>query len=262
MRTFDKLLLVSLFTTCLSCAHDRFIIPLETDQITKGIHAGTQSLPYFIYSKTSLQVLNAKLKKLNAAITLEDTYDAAYKFSFKNIPVDGNTGQAFDNMETASRHLQNILKSRGINDSEHYLMTSMDTANADGYILIAAVYRPPSTIAVFNKFNFLARQTLTSKNPAFYRAYKTDDSRKTLDIVYEWAALPIECLSYQAYQAILLTLTANKVLEQKEKNDYWAEERQWIAGNYLSVLVKQDIKVSQALGIEKGFTQRRKIGYK
>ena len=47
-----------------------------------------------------------------------------------------------------------------------------------------------------------------------------------------------------------------------EKDDYWSEERQWIAGNYLAVMVKQDIKVSQVLGIEKGFTERQKIGYK
>ncbi|MCD6586740.1 MAG: hypothetical protein J7K96_13365 [Desulfobacteraceae bacterium] len=249
MRTFYKLLFASLLTACLACAHNR-LIPLETDQITNGIHAGAPALPYFIYSKTSLQVLNAELKKSNAAITLKDTYDAAYKFSFKDIPTDGNTNQAFDNMETASRHLQNILKSQGINDPEHYYITSMDTANADGYTLIAAVYRPSTTINVFNKFNFLARQTLTSEDPAFYRAYKTDNSRKPMDIVYEWAALPVECVTSQAYQAILLTLTANKILEQKAKNDYWAEERQWIAGNYLSVMVKQDIKVSQTLGIE------------
>jgi len=249
MSTFYKLLFASLLTACLSCAHERFI-PLKTNQITKGIHAGAPSLPYLIYSKTSLQVLNASLKQSNAAITLEDTYDAAFKFSFKDIPANGDTGQAFDNMETASRYLQNILTSRGINDAEHYLMTSMDTAIADGYILIAAVYRPANTINVFNKFNFLARETLTLKDPAFYRAYKTHNSSEPLDIVYEWAALPIECISYQAHQALLLTLTANKILKQKAKNDYWAEERQWIAGNYLSVLVKQDIMVSQTLGIE------------
>ncbi len=261
MKTFYKLFFTSLLTVCLACAHTLFI-PLETNQIAKGIHAGVPALPYFVYSKISLQILNEEFKKSNAAITLEDTYNTAYIFSFEDIPADGNTGQEFDKMETASRLLQNILKSRGINDSEHYLMTSMDTANADGYILIAAVYRPSNTIAVFNKFNFLARQTLTSEDPAFYRAYKTDDTRKTLDIVYEWAALPIECVSSQAYQAILLTLAANKILEQKEENNYWAEERQWIAGNYLSVMVKQDIKVSQALGFEKGFTQRQEIGYK
>ena len=158
--------------------------------------------------------------------------------------------------------LQNILESKGVNEFQNYFLTSIDTAISDGFILIAAIYRPCNTIAVFNKFNFLARQTLTAEDPAFYRAYRTDNSGKPLDIVYEWSALPIECVSYQAYQAILLTLTANKILEKKPDNDYWREERQWIAGNHLSVLVKQDIQVSQTLGIEEGFTRRRKIGYK
>ncbi|MBC2717314.1 MAG: hypothetical protein HF978_18565 [Desulfobacteraceae bacterium] len=258
MRTFYKLLFAFLLTACLSCAHAHFI-PLETNQITKGIHAGAPALPYYVYSKTALQVLDEEFKNSNSAITLEDTYDAAYKFSFEDIPADGNTGQAFENMETASRYLQNILKSRGVNDSENYFMTSIDTANSDGFILITAIYRHTSPIAVFNKFNFLLRQMLTPEDPEFYRPYRTDDSGKPLDIVYEWVALPIDCVSYQAYQAILLTLTANKILEQKAKNDYWSEERQWIAGNFLSVLIKQDIKVCQALGIEEGFTQHQKI---
>jgi hypothetical protein len=258
MRTFSKLLFVALLTTCLACAHNQ-IISLQTNQIAEAIRVGTPALPYFVYSKMTLPHLNEELKNSNALITLEDTYDAAYGFSFNDVPADGNTGQAFDNMEAASRYLQNILKSKGIKNSQNYYMTSIDTANADGYILIAAIYRSIDTISVFNKFDFLARQTLTAKDPEFFQAYRQDDTQNDLDIVYEWAALPIECVSYQAFQAILLTLTANKILEKKSYPDYWGKERQWIAGNHLSVLVKQDMKVSQALGIEKGFAQRREI---
>jgi len=261
MRIFYKLFFTSLLTTCLSCAHSLFI-PLETNQIARGIHAGAPALPYFVYSETSLQVLNEEFKKSNAAITLEDTYDAAYKVSFEDIPADGNTGQAFENMQTASKYLQELLHSRGVDHSESYFMTAIGTANDDGYILLAAVYRPDSTINVFNKFDFLLRQTLTPEDLDFYRAYRTNVSGESQDMVFEWAALPAKCVSQQAYQAIFLTLTANKILAQKAITDYWKEERQWIAGNYLSVLVKQDIKVSQVLGIEEGFTQRQKIGYK
>lgn len=258
MGTLSKLLFAALLTTCLACAHKQ-IISLQTNQIAVGIQIGAPALPYFVYSKMSLPLLNEEFKNSNALITLEDTYDAAYGFSFNDVPADGNTGQDFDNMETASRYLQNILKSKGIKNSQNYYMTSIDTANADGYILIAAIYRPTDTISVFNKFDFLARQTLTAKDPEFFQAYRQDDTQNDLDIVYEWAALPIECVSYQAFQAILLTLTANKILQQTSDYDYWRKERQWIAGNHLSVLVKQDMKVSQALGIEKGFAQSQKI---
>lgn len=258
MRQFLKLVFASIIlTVCLACAHTR-MIPLEGNQIAKGIEAGLPALPYFIYSNTPLQALNREFKNSNAAITLEDTYRAAYKFSFEDIPADGNTGQAFDNMETASHYLQNILKSKGISDSEKYYITHIDTAIADGFILIAAVYRPVDTIAVFNKFNFLARQTLTAEDPAFFRAYKSDNSGQALDIVYEWAALPIECVSTQGAQAVLLTLTANKILQKKPDNGYWREERQWIAGNYLSVLIKQEMKVTQKLGIETRFNPDKK----
>ncbi len=258
MGTFSKLLFVALLTTCIACAHNQ-TISLQTNQIAIGIQAGAPALPYFVYSKISLPHLNEEFKNSNALITLEDTYDAAFGVSFNDIPANGYTGQAFDNMETASRYLQNILKSKGIIDSQNYYLTSINTANSDGYILIAAIYRPVATISVFGKFNFLARQTLTAKDSEFFQAYRKDDTQNDLDIVYEWAALPIDCVSYQAFQAILLTLTANKILEQKPDHDYWRKERQWIAGNHLSVMVKQDIQVSQALGIEKGFTQSQKI---
>ena len=261
MRTLNKLLFASLLTTCLACAHSLFI-PLEANQINKGIQAGAPALPYFVYSGISLPVLNEEFKNLNATITLEDTYDAAYQFSFNDVPADGNTDHAFKNMETASQYLQTILKSKRVDHSENYFLTAIGTADEDGYILLAAIYRPETTINVFNKFDFLFRQTLTPEDIDFYRAYRTNTSGKSQDIVYDWAALPNKCVSQQAYQAILLTLTANKILDQKSDNGYWREERHWIAGSHLSVLVKQDMQVSQTLGIEKGFTQQQKIGYK
>jgi hypothetical protein len=258
MRIFYKLLFATLLTTCLACAHNQ-IISLETNQIANGIQTGAPALPYFIYSKISLPDLNEEFKNSNTLITLEDTYDAAYQFSFKDIPANGNTDQAFDNMETASQYLQSILKSKGVSHYKKYFMTALGTASDDGYILITTIYRPDNTINVFNKFDFLFRQTLTPKDMDFYRAYRANVSGESQDIVYDWAALPTECVSQQAYQAILLTLTANKILAQNRDNDYWRKERQWIAGNHLAVLVKQDMKVSQALGIEKGFTRRQEI---
>jgi hypothetical protein len=258
MRTFCKLLFAALLTTCLACAHNK-IIMLETNQIAKGIQTGAPALPYFVYSKISLPNLNEEFKNSNALISLEDTYDAAYQYSFKDIPANGYTDQAFDNMETASQYLQNILRSKGVNHYKKYFLAVLGTASDDGYILITAIYRPDNTINVFNKFDFLFQQTLTPEDMDFYRAYRANTSGESQDIVYDWAALPTECVSQQAYQAILLTLIANKILEQNQDDDYWRKERQWIAGNHLSVLIKQDIKVSQALGMEKGFTQRQEI---
>ena len=258
MKTFCQLLIVSVLTACLGCAHNQKI-SMEPDQLAEAVSVGAPALPYFVYAKITLPAINAAFKNANAKITLEDTYQAAYHSSFEDVPADGNTGQAFTDMKTASRYLQNILKYQGIVDFQNYFMTSIDTANATGFILIAAVYRPAETISVFNKFNFLARQTLTPEDEAYLRAYRIDVDQNPLDTVCEWAALPVECVSYQIYQAVLLTLTANKILEKNARPGYWSEERQWIAGNHLSVLIKQDIQVSQALGLEKGFTRHLKI---
>ena len=264
MRTFSKLLFAALLTTCLACAHNQ-IISLQTNQIAEGIQIGAPALPYFVYSKMSLPLLNEEFKNANAAISLEDTYDAAYELSFEDIPSDGNTEHAFENMETASKYLQKILKSKGVENFENYFLTALGTADNDGYILIAAIYRPDRTINVFNKFDFLFRQTLTLEDIDYYRAYRTDVSGKLQDIVYDWAALPTQCVSQQAYQSILLTLTAIKALEQKldqkQDNEYWRKERQWIAGNHLSVLLKQDMQISQTLGIDKDFTLRQILGF-
>lgn len=260
MRTFSKLFFAALLTTCLSCAHSK-VIPFETSQINKGIHTGAPALPYFVYSKMSLPLLNEEFKNANAAISLEDTYDAAYELSFEDIPSDGNTEHAFENMETASKYLQKILKSKGVENFENYFLAALGVADNNEYILIAAIYRPDRTINVFNKFDFLLRQTLTLEDIDFYRAYRTDTSGESQDFVYDWAALPTQCVSQQAYQSILLTLTANKILEQKQDNEYWRKERQWIAGNHLSVLLKQDMQISQTLGIDKDFTLRQILGF-
>jgi hypothetical protein len=262
MKIFCQLFMISVLTVtvCLGCAHNQKV-SIEPDQLAGAVSAGAPALPYFVYSRASIPALNQAFKNAGAAITLEDAYLAAYQFSFEDLPPDGNTGQEFADMAAASRYLQKILKSRDVADFQNYFMTSIDTANADGFILVAAIYRPEQTISVFNKFNFLARETLSFEDPAFFRAYRIDVDQNPLDTVYEWAALPVDCVSYQIYQAVLLTLTANTILEKKAQSGYWSQERQWIAGNHLAVLIKQDIKVSQALGLEKGFTRHMNISH-
>ena len=84
MKTLKKLLFASLLTTCLACAHS-LSIPLEANQINKGIQAGAPALPYFVYSGISLPVLNEEFKNSNTSITIEDTYNAAYQCFFNDM---------------------------------------------------------------------------------------------------------------------------------------------------------------------------------
>ena len=122
-------------------------------------------------------------------------------------------------------------------------MTSIDSARTFGFTLIAAVYRPDEKVTVYDKFGASSEETITCDDPPFYQPYRFDCKGNPLDTVYEWAAVPNDCFEKQGHQAILLTLTANKLLEKKPKPDYWQAERKWIAGNYKSVVVDQDYMV-------------------
>jgi hypothetical protein len=233
--------------------------PITAYNMSKGVEAGAPALPYYAYSKTSLEVINDEFKKANAKVTLEDTYTYAYDKSFKGLPPDGDTGQTFKTMITASRYLQYILKAKGVSDPENYFMTSIDSAKDFGFTLIAAVYRPDEKLIVFDKFGASSHTELTCDDLSYYQPYRFDCNGRPLDIVYEWAAVPNDCFDKQGHQAILLTLTANKILEKKPKNNYWDAERKWIAGNYKSVVLDQDYMVCQQLGIEKGYTQQKNV---
>jgi len=252
---FICLLLLTSITACLWYA----IIPIEAYQIAKGITAGSASLPYYVYSNTTLEVINDEFKKANAKVTIEDVYKYSYEKPFKDLPPDGDTGQKFSDMATATKYLQNILKAKGVSDSGSYFMTSIDSAKAFGFTLIAAVKRTAEKIALNDKFSVTSEKILTCDDPLYYQPYRFDCNGNPIDTVYEWAAVPNDCFDKQGHQAILLTLMANKLLEKSPKTNYWEAERKWIAGDYISVVIDQDYKVCQELGIEEGYTQRRNL---
>ncbi len=258
MNAFLKYLCFAMLATLTACSW-YVTVPFQIYHMSKGLELGSPALPYYAYSKTSLDVINETFKKANAKVTLEDTYIYGYGKSFKGLPLDGDTGQKFETMAAASRYLQNILKYKGVSDAKNYFMTSIDSARSFGFTLIAAVYRPDEKPIVFDKFGASHEHALTCEDPPYYRPYRFDCKGNPLDIVYEWAAVPNDCFDKQGHQAILLTLTANKILEKKPKNNYWEAERKWIAGDYKSVVIDQDYMVCQELGIEKGYTQQKNV---
>ncbi len=260
MKLFFQFCTAAAFFLCMGCAHTR-PVALSPDQLVRIADAGAPALPCFVYAKTPLTKINQMLKDAGARVTLEAAYQAAFEAVFETLPPDGNTGQGFTTMKTASHYLRAILKDQGVEDFHNYLITTVETAIPDGVILIAAVRRPRGCrdgISVFNKFNFLARETLSPDDPAFFRAYRMDVDHAPLDTILDWAALPVECISYQGYQAVLLTLMANRILANRPDTGYWQQERQWISGDHLSVLMEQDIKISQRLGLEQGVIRQQK----
>lgn len=248
-----------LFVMSMTACSLYYYVPLYSYMIASGLDVGAPALPYYAYSDTTLEVIDREFKTANAQVTIEDTYTYAYKKPFKNVPPDGDTGQTFTNMETATGYLQAILSAKGVTDSEKYFMTSIDSARTFGFTLIAAVHRPDEKVTVYDKFGASSDKTITCDDPPFYQPYRFNCDGDPLDTVYEWAAVPNDCFEKQGHQAILLTLTANKLLEKKPKPDYWEAERKWIAGNYKSVVVDQDYMVCQALGIESGYTDQKNL---
>jgi hypothetical protein len=258
MNRWIKLMSVAVIASVSACAW-YFTTPLRGYIIAKGLNVGSPALPYLVYSKTTLEAINAEFEKAGARISLADTYQYAYGKSFADLPPSGDTGQAFMDMTTATTYLQNILQAKGVADAETYFLTSIDSARDFGFTLVAAVKRTGKKLTVYDKFGASRQNTLTCENPTFYQPFRYDCEGCLLDTVYEWAALPNDCFSQQGDQAIFLTLTANKLLQNQPKEDYWAAERKWLAGDYRSVVVAQDVLVCRELGIEEGYTTRRKV---
>jgi hypothetical protein len=198
--------------------------------------------------------LNNEMVDYKVPVTLADTFKAVYGMDLKDFTPTGYKEQLFTNMTEATISFQKILKSKNIKNSENYLLTSVDTAKEEGFMLFAAVYRPALKITVADKDNRSATQTLTPEDPAFYQPYQADVYGKTIDQVYEWAALPVDSYSRQSHQAVLLTLTANKVIRKKLKPGYWEAEKKWIAGDYKSIVIEQDKVYTEFLGLKHGFS--------
>lgn len=218
---------------------------LSPFQIVAGLAEGVAALPY--YAGTSLSAINDGLAKAQAKVTLDDTYESAYGKRLTQVSPDGDTGETFRRMKHASEYFQKVLVRYGVSDARNYILTSIDTANKQGVTLFAVVYRPTKSITVVDKYDGRTLRTYTSEDRLYYEPFQTDASGKPLDIIIDWAGVPIEHYTSQKQQAILLTLAANAIAEGRKRNDYWEAERSWIAGNHATVLKKQDEKVRKSL---------------
>ncbi len=220
----------------------------------KASDAGLPSLPYYTFSKEGLIKLNDQMVEYKVPITLADTFKAVYGTNLKDFNPSGYDEQLFTNVMEATHFFQKILKSKNIQNAENYILASVDTARKDGLMLFAAVYRPSLKITVADKYDPTITRTFTPEDLEFFRPYQTDVKGSGIDKVYEWAALPVDSYSRQSRQAVLLTLTANKVIQKKAKPEYWEKEKKWIAGDYKAVAIEQDRVYTEFLGLKQGFT--------
>jgi len=210
-------------------------------QIAAGLAEGVAALPY--YAGTSLSAINDGLAKAQAKVTLDDTYESAYGKRLDQVDADGNTGEVFRRMKHATEYFQKILKQYGVPDSQHYILTSIDTANKHNATLFAVVYRPTKSIRVVDKYDGRTIRNFTAEDRLFYEPFQKDVNGRPLDVVIDWAGTLVDYYKTQKQQAVLLTLAANAVAEGRKRSDYWENERRWIAGEFADIMRDQDGKV-------------------
>ncbi|MRR17137.1 MAG: hypothetical protein EG826_11835 [Deltaproteobacteria bacterium] len=217
-------------------------------QIAAGLLEGISAIPY--YMATSLDDINKGMIAANAKITIDDTYEAAYGRRISAVDKSGDTGEVFRRMKHATEYFQKVLRPYGVHDAENYILTSIDTATGKGYTLFAVVYRPPGTIRVADKADGSTPRSYTREDRLYYEPFERDLTGRKLDIVVDWAGLPREYITTQKGQALMLTMAANSVVNEKKSPDYWDVEKRWIAGEYESIVDQRMSVVRNKMKIE------------
>ena len=214
-------------------------------QIAAGVLEGVAAVPY--YMSSGVHEINKGLIAAQAQITLDDTYEAAYGTRLSSVQESGDTGEVFRRMKHASTHFQTVLKQYGVPKAENYILTSIDTAKRDGYILLAVVYRPMDNIQVIDKYDHRSVRNFESADRLFYEPYKVTMNGRRLDTVIDWAAYPTDVIATQKGQATLITMAANSVVNGKRAEDYWGIEGRWISGEYRAISQQQVNSVGKNL---------------
>ncbi len=219
---------------------------LSPFQIAAGLLEGIASMPYYLAS--SLRSINQGLVKAQSEITLDDTYESAYGKRLSQVPESGHTGVVFRRMKHATQFFQKVLKQYGVYHNNHYILTSIED-NKGTYVLLAVIHRSVETIEVTDKYNKTPKRSLSSIDRLFYEPFKTDIHGKTLDIVIDWGAFPKTAIQTQKSQAILLTLAANSVLNEKKSPEYWDIEKRWLAGEAREIVEQRYKNIDKIMGI-------------
>lgn len=221
---------------------------LSPFQIAAGVLEGIATVPYLITQ--DIHEINKGMIDAQAKVTLDDTYETAYGKRIKYVNAKGDTGEILRRMKHATQKFHSILEQYGVKDAENYLLTSIDTAQQYGYTLFAVVKRTPDQIEVIDKYDGKTRRIFNKNDRLFYEPFEKDISGYPLDKVIDWSGMPTDSFKTQKGQAILLTLAANSVINNKVAGDYWGNEKRWIAGAYREITEKKMNRVREKMDVE------------
>jgi len=229
--------------------------------IVGGLLQGLAFLPYA--AGVALDDLNRALMEAHA-VTLDDSYRAAYGVSLKDPRVDRKTGQVAGGgfgfgryrpgaLADASNAFQRLLVSQGMPEgvARHYVVVADYThTRSRGVLLVAVVYRHTGT----EPFQVMSKNTgiVTMFRPeqiGWRSAYERDVRGQLIDEVIDWTAIEYTALQQDKLVAMLMTLGAESVKSGRRAHDYWAAEQRWIAGETTQVMAESAGKVQQALAM-------------
>jgi hypothetical protein len=230
--------------------------------IVAGLLQGLAFLPYA--AGIALDDLNRALIKANA-VSLEDSYRAAYGVSLNDPRVDHKTGQVAGGgfgfgryrpgaLADASDAFQRLLVSQGMPETvaRHYVVVADYTyAKERGVILLAVVYRHTGNepFQVMSKHTGIVT-TFRPQNLGWRSAYERDVDGQLIDEVIDWTGIEYAALQQDKLVATLMSIAAESVKTGRRANEYWSEEHRWIAGETRQVMADSAGKVQQALAMK------------
>lgn len=250
MRLTSLLFIMICFIACAPL----FFVPitLSTYQAGKAINEGAAALPYLARSTVGLEEITSKQVNEGLEIKVADTYRWAYGKNLNEVPEDGDTGQKFESMRQATDLLRKVLAGYGFENNNNYVLTSIESAKSEGLILFAVVNREREKFPVESREDAGQIVTISENDSEYFYPYQKDAIGQSLDRVVDWAALTTDCYQQQIHQAMLLTMEANKIIQNQAKQNFWPAKKKWLAGSYMEVFKKQDRLTCAALGIESG----------
>lgn len=230
--------------------------------IVTGLLQGLAFLPYV--AGLALDDLNRALMQARA-VTLEDSYRAAYGVSLQDPRVDPKSGQVAGGgfgfgrfrpgaLADATDAFQRLLVSQGMPEStaRHYVIVADYThTRSRGVILLAVVYRHTGT----EPFQVVSKHTgiptlLRPDSPAWRSAFERDVHGLLIDEVIDWTAIDYAALQQDKVVATLMSIGAESIKSGRRAHEYWTAEKRWLAGDTAQVMAESNGKVRQALAMK------------
>jgi len=230
-------------TTSASADRDLAAATIFTQMALVGGAPGLIMLPLLM--AIDVHAANSAMEQANSQATLAQTYQFVYDRDLGRVGDSGSTGQVFRDMKGATMHFRELLRGHGVAFPQNFVLVKVGTADSKGYTLYALVHRPAQTIRIRDAAGRIF--TLTERDDAFYRPYRTDINGQLLDVPIDWAGVPRTTIATQKGQALLMTLAANSVLLNAKADEFWSIEKRWRQGDYRRIVAERQAEIERRM---------------